>query len=514
MGEAGDARTEVQRSIDDARLELIRTVRAGHEWRDLAHASLTKSLRESDADGFAATVQFLVYLFDADSRLDEALAEIKHALDLAAGSRTARGFLLAQRAALLAAQGHVEPAREAADESESLLEDVGAASGRKWPVLMETVRLKLLEPPSARMPALARTGGSADSQADYSFLLSWHIPYLAARGDHDNAQALIPLARAAAEATEHRWRLSDVNAFESWLAALSGRGPTGLPGKETSTLAALRQATLGLRFASQRRDLPGISRSLVHIEDALSARKSADHGGYPPWEAVGRMLMGDRSLLAQLQPPQHVTLSSVGTWLAAAYAVALGGSRDLSALWLPWVRGLGRRGIESSLEWPVARRRIEALLLLRCGQQARASVEMQRAADWATGHGYRVEAAAAGLQAEKMGVLFSGPRRGESDARGSSHQESLVEKGFDPWPHIAVVESAVLAGSGDQPALLTARELATLKLLADDLSYREAGVEMGVSWQTVRSVARSIYQKLGVTSKHQAAEEARKLGLL
>ncbi|MFQ5380474.1 MAG: response regulator transcription factor, partial [Dehalococcoidia bacterium] len=146
--------------------------------------------------------------------------------------------------------------------------------------------------------------------------------------------------------------------------------------------------------------------------------------------------------------------------------------------------------------------------------QARATVEMQRARDWAAERGYAVEEAAASLQMEKMAALFSGRAEHSGDPGESAAHEFLLQRGFDPWPHSAAVESAALAGAGNQPGLLTPRELATLKLLANDVSYKDAGNEMSISWQTVRSTARSIYQKLGVTSKHQAAEEARRLGLL
>ncbi len=61
---------------------------------------------------------------------------------------------------------------------------------------------------------------------------------------------------------------------------------------------------------------------------------------------------------------------------------------------------------------------------------------------------------------------------------------------------------------------LSARELDVLRLLADGLSKREAGERLFVSYNTVHSHVRAIYRKLGVTSRADAIDRARKQGLL
>jgi LuxR family transcriptional regulator, maltose regulon positive regulatory protein len=68
------------------------------------------------------------------------------------------------------------------------------------------------------------------------------------------------------------------------------------------------------------------------------------------------------------------------------------------------------------------------------------------------------------------------------------------------------------SGSGDQE--LTSRELRVLKLLASDLSERDIGRELFVSHSTVHSHAKSIYRKLGVSSRAGALGRARDLGLI
>ena len=61
---------------------------------------------------------------------------------------------------------------------------------------------------------------------------------------------------------------------------------------------------------------------------------------------------------------------------------------------------------------------------------------------------------------------------------------------------------------------LTERELRVLRLLTSDLSERGIGRELYVSHNTVHSHVRSIYRKLGVSSRARALERTRELKLL
>ena len=65
--------------------------------------------------------------------------------------------------------------------------------------------------------------------------------------------------------------------------------------------------------------------------------------------------------------------------------------------------------------------------------------------------------------------------------------------------------------SGDEK--LTRRERRVLQLLTSDLSERDIGHELYVSHNTVHSHVRSIYRKLGVSSRSSALERTRALGL-
>jgi LuxR family maltose regulon positive regulatory protein len=61
---------------------------------------------------------------------------------------------------------------------------------------------------------------------------------------------------------------------------------------------------------------------------------------------------------------------------------------------------------------------------------------------------------------------------------------------------------------------LSERELAILRLLASELSQREIGSQLYVSFNTVKSHTRSIFRKLGVTTRADAVDRGHELGFL
>jgi LuxR family maltose regulon positive regulatory protein len=61
---------------------------------------------------------------------------------------------------------------------------------------------------------------------------------------------------------------------------------------------------------------------------------------------------------------------------------------------------------------------------------------------------------------------------------------------------------------------LSERELAVLRLLGSDLSQREIGSQLYVSFNTVKTHTRSIFRKLGVSNRADAVARGRELGLL
>jgi LuxR family transcriptional regulator, maltose regulon positive regulatory protein len=61
---------------------------------------------------------------------------------------------------------------------------------------------------------------------------------------------------------------------------------------------------------------------------------------------------------------------------------------------------------------------------------------------------------------------------------------------------------------------LTERELEVLRYLAEGLSKRDIGRILFLSYNTIHSHTKSIYQKLRVSSRQDAVERARELGAL
>ena len=61
---------------------------------------------------------------------------------------------------------------------------------------------------------------------------------------------------------------------------------------------------------------------------------------------------------------------------------------------------------------------------------------------------------------------------------------------------------------------LTERELDVLHLLPGELTTRQIAQSLYVAPSTVRTQVKSIYRKLGVSSREQAVDEARDRGLI
>jgi LuxR family maltose regulon positive regulatory protein len=64
------------------------------------------------------------------------------------------------------------------------------------------------------------------------------------------------------------------------------------------------------------------------------------------------------------------------------------------------------------------------------------------------------------------------------------------------------------------PESLTARELTILELLPTHLSYAQIGAELFLSVNTVKGNLKTVYRKLGVGSRAEAVEAARRAGLV
>jgi LuxR family transcriptional regulator, maltose regulon positive regulatory protein len=83
------------------------------------------------------------------------------------------------------------------------------------------------------------------------------------------------------------------------------------------------------------------------------------------------------------------------------------------------------------------------------------------------------------------------------------------------WLHDGWERADVFAAgtTGDGPALTTA-ELRVLRFLPSHMSFREIGVRLRVSPNTVKTHALSVYRKLDVSCRSDAVARARLVGLV
>jgi LuxR family maltose regulon positive regulatory protein len=196
--------------------------------------------------------------------------------------------------------------------------------------------------------------------------------------------------------------------------------------------------------------------------------------------------------------------SEVATWLAGrvqrtgevlllkAWTEAAGGRYDLAAA---TVAPLGRSDVTIHLP----QTELEARLLV-----AEAALQ---AGDAQAGRAALEDALARG---EALGVArpfaLAGPCTQELlSARAAANGHGAFAA------QVAAVRSAV---SPDPAVLLSGREEAVLALLPSLLNAREIAAEFTVSVNTVKSQIRSIYTKLGVSSRREAVRHAQDRGLL
>lgn len=88
---------------------------------------------------------------------------------------------------------------------------------------------------------------------------------------------------------------------------------------------------------------------------------------------------------------------------------------------------------------------------------------------------------------------------------------AVFERWFNMcWSHMDTLAEATLAG----PSALTIAELRVLRFLPSHLSFREIAARLGVSANTVKTQAHSVYRKLGAASRSEAVARAQDAGLL
>ena len=120
--------------------------------------------------------------------------------------------------------------------------------------------------------------------------------------------------------------------------------------------------------------------------------------------------------------------------------------------------------------------------------------------------------------AAQPGAGTSGPRRAHAcrrcDSRDEIHPRILPGSGILAGRLAALGRPPQIRRDRSAEPELTQRELWVLKLLHGDLSERDIGRELYVTHSTVHSHVRAIYRKLAVSTRADALQRGRELGLL
>ena len=271
---------------------------------------------------------------------------------------------------------------------------------------------------------------------------------------------------------------------------------------------------------------------------AEAARRAVDleQAGTSPWRAMASAALGrtlfwrgdDREAVTALkeavrwaQPPRN-NLSVIGAlgYLAAIHAR----HGDLDA-----AEKIARRAVRMSDEQGLAEHWVTMIGLIAWGKVLQEQARLAEAEAMLT---RAVELARRGAGAVERAyslIGLAGVRRRQGDVRGARALLEEARQAAQRCPDPGVLSgmladskrslATAAAGSWARPAAglveeLTDRELAVLRLLPSERSLRQIGAVLYVSYNTVKTHVRGIYQKLAVSTRAEAVARARELNLL
>lgn len=466
-------------------------------------------------------IQLIVAFLDAEGRVIEAISEIEHAIARSKSDPGTLAILEALRAAFLSASGDVEAATQAIAASEF-------AQGHTTRALALERSKRLCA--GARLTTLADTNlvtveelmdlpASSELESTILHLVSIYVPYRFALGGHTEARPWVRGLRMAAEAMHHAYRVADADTFERADAAISElKAPSveGLPA--WNWIAPWRLHALRLYVSLVRREAGPAQKELTALLRARRRADSANLDGIDAFQANVQATISAPDQAVMVPRPPSVHLLNLGSVLAGAEAVATAGSQSEAAAWYEWLTNTLPPQIQTAIEWPVSRLRIQGLLALRAGDFRKARRGLEEALGWAERANYPIELALIQVQLAEYLDQYGAPSpktiKMITELRDEGWKK-LRSLGINPAPHAYIVAHRAAAGRHPLSASpLTRRETETLVLLADGLSYKEIGERLGVAWPTVQAFAHRCYAKLDASGKTAAIQAARELGIL
>jgi len=422
---------------------------------------------------------------------------------------------------------------------------------RQWyrlhPLFRKLLRARL----ARRQPALAgELAGRAAEWYERNHLPERAIEYAMAAGDRDRAGRLVvevalPMYQAGRTATLRRWfdwfetsgpagHPVELAVLGAWLSALAGRpaaaerwadaaarGPSGEPSPDSGSTGDGWRALLG---AGLCRD--GAERMRTDAETTLALLPATSR-----WRPTAQLLLGiahllagdldaaDRALADAAEVGEGAGVDTATVALAERALVAISRGAWQEAETLAERARSTSRGVwlERHLT-SVLLHAVSARLALRRGEIPAAREHLARAerlrpqlshvlphyavqAQLEVARGHRALADAATARAvlrDADDVLRRRPGLGVLGRQADELRTQLD----------------LLRGDAIGALSLTAAEIRLFRLLGSHYSFREIGGQLDLSQHTVKSQAMSIYRKLGVSSRSQAIQRGRDLGLL
>ncbi|MFL5860011.1 MAG: LuxR C-terminal-related transcriptional regulator [Solirubrobacteraceae bacterium] len=334
-------------------------------------------------------------------------------------------------------------------------------------------------------------------------------------------QQIAECATLAASAAHCALAAGDLDAARRWALHARAAMERESPGGPESSLSA------GLAVVDAMAATPGVS----------TMRAAADrvHGSEPPdslWQPIARSLCGTAAYLSgDLDVAADILDGAIalgGSSVPAATALSLSQRATIAVHQQEWDVATDHtaRAVDILRAHELTAEPMSALVLAAAAassahdgrsdeakRDVRASIELLTTMDdsiaW-YGAEVRILLACARLWlADVVGArtLLAQASRLARRTRGAS----VFEHWFNMcWSHMDTLAEATLAG----PSALTIAELRVLRFLPSHLSFREISARLGVSANTVKTQAHSVYRKLGAASRSEAVARAQDAGLL
>lgn len=463
-------------------------------------------------------IELIVGFFDAQGRLMEAISEIEHAIARSKADPPTLAVLTALRATFLSATGEPTAAAGAIAASEAAQSQTTnhVALGRSTRLCAATRMTTLTAENLPEIEHLMEMGTGEELESSILHLVSIYVPYRFALGQGIDARPWTRGLRMSAEAIHHAYRLADAQTFERADATISSlETPTGEGLPEWNWLARWRVQTLRLYIALLRRETAPARKDLSGLLRARRRAGEANLDGIDAFQANVRATAAAPDQTVNVPRPGSLHLLNLGSMLAGAEAVGTAGSQSEAAAWYEWLTTAVPERIQSSMEWPVSRLRVQGLLALRAGDPRNARYHFEHALEWADHASYPVEQALAQVQLAEFYDQYGPAQAPKTIPRlRDAGWKRLLSLGIDPAPHAYIVARKTVTGS-PRPTLspLTRRETETLVLLAEGLTYREIAERMGVRWPTVQALAHRCYDKLNASGRAAAVQAGHDLGI-